>query len=130
MSEFSKEGQYETGYLPDGRSRINFPYQYQTSKPYDYDSIMHYDPEAFRNPFKPLRIENVPLVRWKQGGPGYLPPAKATASNADWCQWNSKPLVGNAAMIKSNTQEGEDQIMRNFKKVKHLQESEYVSFMI
>jgi hypothetical protein len=62
---------------------------------------MHYDSEAFRNPFKPLRIENVPLVRWKQGGPGYLPPAKATASNADWCRWNSKPSVGDAAMIKS-----------------------------
>jgi hypothetical protein len=76
-------------------------YTYEFTPAYDYDSIMHYDSQAFRDKTKSQDLLNMSLVKWKQGGPNYTPPAKPDAGNAEWMDLNMKPSAGDVAMIKA-----------------------------
>tara|TARA_R110002003_G_scaffold46_15_gene3847 strand:+ start:3011 stop:3424 length:414 start_codon:yes stop_codon:yes gene_type:complete len=71
-----------------------------TSDPemYDYESLMHYSSFENFNGEKEKNVKGVPLVKWKDGGKDYEPPAEVTEENAEM-------LLYSAGMIGPTTKD-------------------------
>jgi hypothetical protein len=53
------------------------------------------------DPNKIPYLSNCPLVRWRQGGPNYIPPTQHNDKNAVSIYPNMKPSAGDVEMIKA-----------------------------
>ncbi|KAJ4323925.1 hypothetical protein N0V94_001569 [Neodidymelliopsis sp. IMI 364377] len=77
------------------------PFDYSTIpfyEVYDMISIMHYP--SISNARKAQKYTDLPLLRWKKGGPGYAPPKEATDQNSEIIRFGMEPTRTDVEALK------------------------------
>jgi hypothetical protein len=80
---------------PDG---TNHRYTMTYDRVYDMMSIMHYP--SISNARKAQKYTDLPLLRWKKGGPGYAPPKEATDQNSEIIRFGMEPTRTDVEALK------------------------------
>lgn len=107
-ADYSTEPFWDVDHKDENGNKDGHWHEYtsSTDRDYEYDSIMHYASEhwssnGISDDPEDDTVHNVPLVRWKQGGPGYKPPEKVTEENAELIPYNTKVSDGDTKGVKA-----------------------------
>jgi hypothetical protein len=82
-------------------------YKLTIGRQYDVNSIMHYHSYGYLRSEVgvqvPLTAMNVPLVKWRNGGSGFVPPQQVTETNAELIilNYDAGPSVGDVDAVKA-----------------------------